>query len=115
MRLLTAIIVLLSSAAKSTAFTINAPSAINQSLERHNHRYNHNTKTLFATVPEPKTTPCDIPEGIESPTSLLSQPKSGKFLRSLTVTDVNGNRTPLSDPMGPNDGTSVVIFLRHMG
>lgn len=55
---------------------------------------------------------CEIPTDVESP-SLQNQPNGGKILRSAVVTDSNGDFTTLDRQMGK--GTSVVIFLRHMG
>lgn len=59
-----------------------------------------------------KSTPCDIPEDVK-PTSLMDQPNGGRILRSSVVTDANGDFTQLGRAMGK--GTSVVVFLRHMG
>jgi hypothetical protein len=56
--------------------------------------------------------PCDIPQDVES-TSLMNQPNAGRILRSSVVTDINGDFIPLDRPMGK--GTSVVVFLRHLG
>jgi hypothetical protein len=56
--------------------------------------------------------PCDIPEGIINP-DLVSQKGSGNLLRDVMLTDVDGKIVRLGDKMG--GGTSVVIFLRHLG
>ena len=52
-------------------------------------------------------TPCDtpdiaIPEGV-----------TANVLRSAVLTNVDGQKVQLGDKMG--SGTSIVIFLRHMG
>lgn len=57
-------------------------------------------------------TPCDVPTDVVNP-DLASQKGSGNVLRSATLTDVNDNQVLLGDKMG--SGTSLVIFLRHMG
>lgn len=57
-------------------------------------------------------TPCDIPTDVINP-DLVSQKGSGKLLRSAMLTDANGEVIRLGDKMGK--GTSVVVFLRHMG
>lgn len=57
-------------------------------------------------------TPCDIPNDIVHP-ALVSQKGSGKLMRDAMLTDVNGDTIKLGDKMGR--GTSVVVFLRHMG
>jgi hypothetical protein len=56
--------------------------------------------------------PCDIPDDIVNP-DLVSQKGSGKLMRDAMLTDVNGDTIKLGDKMG--QGTSVVVFLRHMG
>ena len=56
--------------------------------------------------------PCAIPEGIINP-DLVSQKGSGNLLRDVMLTDVDDNVVRLGDKMG--GGTSVVIFLRHLG
>jgi len=56
--------------------------------------------------------PCDIPNNIEV-TSLVNQPNAGRKIRNSVVTDINGDLIPLDRPMGK--GTSVVVFLRHLG
>lgn len=52
--------------------------------------------------------PCDIPTDIQSSTLQNSMP-----LRNAIVTSIDDQLVPLSKPMG--EGTSVVVFLRHMG
>lgn len=59
-----------------------------------------------------KETPCDIPNYIVNP-DLVSQKGSGKLMRDAMLTDVNGDTITLGDKMGR--GTSVVVFLRHLG
>ena len=57
--------------------------------------------------------PCDAPEGVEAAPDLTSQPGSARLLRSNVVTNAEGNLVQLGESMGA--GTSVVVFLRHMG
>jgi hypothetical protein len=61
---------------------------------------------------EGQDTPCDIPEGIINP-DLVSQKGSGNLFRNVMLTDVDGKVIRLGDKMG--GGTSIVIFLRHLG
>lgn len=55
-----------------------------------------------STATEPCATPDVIPESV-----------TAKVLRSATLTDANGELVRLGDKMGK--GTSIVIFLRHLG
>jgi hypothetical protein len=57
--------------------------------------------------------PCDAPEGVEAAPDLTSQPGSARLLRSNVVTNAEGDLVQLGESMGT--GTSVVVFLRHMG
>lgn len=61
---------------------------------------------------EVRGTPCDIPEDIVNP-DLVSQKGSGNLMRDVMLTDADGKVVRLGDKMG--GGTSVVIFLRHLG
>jgi len=47
------------------------------------------------------------------PTDLTSQKGSASLLRTATLTDADGTTIQLGTPM--TKGTSVVVFLRHMG
>jgi hypothetical protein len=62
---------------------------------------------------EESTTPCAMPEGVASAPDLVSQPGSAQLLRSNFVTNAEGDSVQLAEAMGA--GTSVVVFLRHMG
>lgn len=55
---------------------------------------------------------CDVPENVQN-LRLVDQPQGGKILRDLDLTAVDGSKVNLGRQMG--DGTSVVIFLRHLG
>ena len=55
---------------------------------------------------------CDVPENVQK-LRLIDQPQGGKILRDLELTDVDGSTVKLGTQMG--DGTSVVVFLRHLG
>jgi len=57
-------------------------------------------------------TVCDIPTDVEVP-DLLSEKGSANKLRSAVLTNAAGDFVRLDDQMG--DGTSVVVFLRHLG
>lgn len=57
-------------------------------------------------------TPCEIPDGVEV-ADLVNENGGGERLRNALVTDINGNAVPLDLPMGK--GTSIVVFLRHLG
>jgi len=54
------------------------------------------------------TTPCDMPSNTDIPESVTA-----KNIRSAVLTNVDGDRIKLGDVMGR--GTSVVVFLRHLG
>lgn len=54
------------------------------------------------------STPCDMPDVTDIPEGVTAN-----VLRSAVLTDVNGNSVKLGDKMG--SGTSIVIFLRHLG
>lgn len=69
--------------------------------------------TLFLSSSSEQEQPCDIPEEVKPLEDLTSRKGSAALLRSATLTNANGNLIKLDDPMTP--GTSVVIFLRHMG
>ena len=56
---------------------------------------------------------CDIPTDISSPVRLVDQPQGARRLRHLTLSSADGTSLTLGDCMG--DGTSVVVFLRHLG
>ena len=55
---------------------------------------------------------CDIPENVQN-VRLVDQAQGGKILRNLELTAVDGSSVRLGSQMGP--GTSVVVFLRHLG
>jgi hypothetical protein len=52
--------------------------------------------------------PCAMPDNVGVPPGVTA-----KTLRSAVLTNADGESVRLGDKMGP--GTSVVIFLRHMG
>jgi len=52
-------------------------------------------------------------EEIIQPTDLTSRKGSASLLRTATLTDADGNIVKLDTQM--TKGTSVVVFLRHMG
>ena len=63
------------------------------------------TNLLQSTVTDdaPCATPdIDVPKGV-----------TAKLLRSAVLTNADGESVSLGDKMGP--GTSVVVFLRHLG
>ena len=57
-------------------------------------------------------TVCDRLEGAVDVHDLISQKGSGKLIRSAILSNVNGDIVRLEDEMG--QGTSLVIFLRHL-
>jgi len=71
-----------------------------------NRIYEPTTSSLFGTTEEGSV--CDIPDNVVIPESVTAG-----SLRSAVLTDVNGSQIKLGDKMGR--GTSIVIFLRHMG
>jgi hypothetical protein len=58
-----------------------------------------------------ETTVCDMPD--VDPTDLMSQKGSAQILRNAMLTNAAGDVIPLGDSMG--QGTSLVVFLRHLG
>ena len=64
-------------------------------------------KVLFGTKTEESSSNCAIPNDV-IPDSVTAQ-----SLRSAVLTNANGEKVRLDEKMGP--GTSVVIFLRHLG
>jgi hypothetical protein len=71
---------------------------------------NEQSKRRFTTirnaVDDAANSPYDIP--VVDPLSVTA-----RDLRSISVTNANGTPVPLGDAMG--SGTSVVVFLRHLG
>jgi hypothetical protein len=55
---------------------------------------------------------CDIPENV-SVSNLVNRPGSANILRRAVVWSASGDCLALDSVMGK--GTSVVVFLRHMG
>lgn len=74
----------------------------------------HSTVTAMASQSSNSEAPppCNIPTDVET-FDLVAMKGAGKLLRATTVTNVAGSKVPLGDVMGK--GTSVVIFLRHLG
>ena len=68
------------------------------------------TTACFSTKDE--TSICDVPNEINS-VQLKDQPRGGKILRDLDLTAADGSIVNLGSKMG--DGTSMVVFLRHLG
>jgi hypothetical protein len=66
---------------------------------------------LWATANEQSssTTPCDVTEDNEQRIASTT----AEALRSAQVVNINGDRITLGDQM--KDGTSIVVFLRHLG
>jgi len=63
------------------------------------------------------TTPCDAPSEEDVQTGavdLVSQKGSAQLLRSAVLTNADGEKVQLGDSMSA-DGTSIVVFLRHLG
>ena len=92
----------------TSAFTISSP-ITNKSLGVNAIR---SDARLFST----STKPCDVPEGAEelaSASDLTSQKGAANILRNAVVMNADGDFVNLGKAMGK--GTSVVVFLRHMG
>ena len=70
------------------------------------------TVACSGTVTEQETSICDVPEDI-SAVKLADMPRGGKILRDLELTAADGSTVKLGNKMGR--GTSVVVFLRHLG
>ena len=71
---------------------------------------------LFGEVESSSSaTPCEVPEGVnmDEVASMVGKRGAGGILRSQIVTNSEGDFIPLASAMG--EGTSIVIFLRHMG
>jgi hypothetical protein len=94
------------SIAVATAFSLVsgfAPNAIQNAV-----RPNSLERSMSSSETE---TVCDMPEGVKVH-DLISQKGSGKLIRSAILSNVNGDVVRLGDEMG--QGTSLVIFLRHL-
>lgn len=90
--------------------SVTAFSSFNISCKNHNHSLNHqrsfsNNLILYDSA-------CDIPENVKVP-NLVSNLRSGNILRTSIVMNASGDYLALDSVMGK--GTSVVVFLRHMG
>ena len=71
-----------------------------------------NNLALLATSTTSKddatsSSPCAMPDGV------IPEGVTAKALRSALLTNANGELISLNDKMGP--GTSIVVFLRHLG
>ena len=69
------------------------------------------TSSLYSSTLDQDTTEgsiCDIPSNVQVPEDFTAA-----GLRSAVLTDADGNIVRLGEKMG--SGTSVVIFLRHLG
>ena len=66
------------------------------------------TSRLVPTTALAAQAPCEVPSNVEIPASVTAA-----SLRSAQLTNVNGETVNLGECMGP--GTSIVIFLRHLG
>ena len=55
---------------------------------------------------------CDVPDDVDA-VQLLDMPQGGKILQHLELTAADGTTVTLGSKMGR--GTSVVVFLRHLG
>lgn len=106
------------SATSVAAFTATRnPNSINTNIDQYQGSFSFprsaTRSPLFSTVPTTTTSaPCDIPEDVV-PEDLVKQKGSASILRSLVLTNVDGDSISLGNLMGK--GKSVVIFLRHMG
>jgi hypothetical protein len=58
---------------------------------------------------------CDMPDVDVDTTDFMSQKGSGRILRSAMLTNAAGELVSLGDSMGGTTGSSLVIFLRHLG
>jgi hypothetical protein len=65
---------------------------------------------LFMAASEEKTV-CDMPD--VDPTDLMSRKGSAQALRTAMLTNAAGEVIPLGQVMG--QGSSLVVFLRHLG
>jgi hypothetical protein len=66
------------------------------------------TRNLPSTALLSASEPCPMPSNIEIPESVTAA-----SLRSAQLTNIDGELINLGDRMGK--GTSIVIFLRHLG
>lgn len=93
----------------AAAFTLhrNSNSLITRPLIDNRAAVSSSTGTSLSS-----TAPCDIPQDV-APVDLVSQKGSASILRSVVLTNVDGDFISLGKLMGK--GKSVVVFLRHMG
>lgn len=80
-------------------------------MNHHNHGFNHDGSNFHPKL-RLYDSVCDIPQNVKA-SNLMSFPGSAKKLRTSIVTNASGDSLALDSVMGK--GTSVVIFLRHMG
>lgn len=86
-----------------------APAALSQSVLAPT----MTTTACFGTTTDDETSKCDVPNGVDRDVRLRDQPRGGRILRDLALTAADGSTVTLDSKMG--DGTSVVVFLRHLG
>ena len=83
--------------------------------------------SLLKLVAEPQVTATDAPPGLQCDEDgcVLSEEEEGGVmmngvsvtadkLRSMELSDVNGNMVPVSSMIGES-GSAVIVFLRHLG
>ncbi len=100
---------LLTASAVAAAFTIHTLNDNNRAVLSSSS--SSTTKTRGTSLSS-TTTPCNIPQDIK-PIDLVSQKGSASILRSVVLTNVDGDFISLGKLMGK--GKSIIVFLRHMG
>ena len=88
---------------------VGPSSAFQPTAVRHAAGLSPRTRSSLASAPEPTgaTSPCALPDGP------LPDAVTAKGLRSAVLTTADGERVALGERMGR--GTSIVVFLRHLG
>jgi hypothetical protein len=100
----------LATAAFAAAIMVASVQAFQPSLQWKNvvRMPSQTSSLLYSSAVEPETTtPCSTPD-VSIPVDVTA-----KALRSAILTNANGEMVSLGEQMGK--GTSIVVFLRHLG
>mmetsp|Transcript_12147 Transcript_12147/g.25124 ORF Transcript_12147/g.25124 Transcript_12147/m.25124 type:complete len:119 (-) Transcript_12147:863-1219(-) len=71
-----------------------------------------NVGSLYSSSNSGESSVCEATDN-ELQTDFTNRPGSGKLIRQLQLTNINGELVTLGDKMG--QGMSMVVFLRHLG
>jgi hypothetical protein len=97
----------------STSVVVGLTTGTSRKHNRNNNR-NRNLAVQRFMSSEDKDV-CAMPPDVDATTDFMSQKGSGNILRSAMLTNAAGELVSLGDSMGTGTGSSLVIFLRHLG